>query len=139
MKNESYLTKEVVKIPQFVVGGEYKDEQGNEYRVLSITGDMMEAKFNFVKKRFKIIPYGSVMGAMNSGRVWFKSAKNDPSLIEADESCNIVPRGKYNKLTKMTPEEKRAYRRERARKRRRARRAAKAAINNTEHSTEEHN
>ena len=42
-------------------------------------------------------------------------------------------------LQQMTPEEKRAYRRERARKRRRARRAAKAAINNTEHSTEEHN
>lgn len=128
MKNESYLAKETVKVPQFVVGGEYKDEQGNDYRVLSINGDLMEAKFNFVKKKFRIVPWGSTMAAVNCGRVWFKSAANNPSLLEEDESCNIIQRGKYNTLKKMSPEEKKMYRRERARKRRKARReAAKAA------------
>ena len=102
MKNESYLAKETVKVPQFVVGGEYKDEQGNDYRVLSITGDLMEAKFNFVKKKFKIIPWGSTMAAVNCGRVWFKSAANNPALLEEDESCNIIQRGKYNTLKKCT-------------------------------------
>ena len=135
MKNESYLAKETVKVPQFVVGGEYKDEQGNDYRVLSITGDLMEAKFNFVKKKFKIIPWGSTMAAVNCGRVWFKSAANNPALLEEDESCNIIQRGKYNTLKKMSPEEKKMYRRERARKRRKARReAAKAAKAEAENS-----
>lgn len=127
MKAESYLEKEVIKIPEFKVGGEYKDEQGHEYRVLSINGDIMEAKFNFVKKKFKIIRYGSTYAAFNSGRVWFRSADPDPSLIERDWTCDITPRGKYNSLKEMTPEEKRAYRRERAKKRRKARREAKAA------------
>ena len=131
MKTESYLEKEVIKIPEFKVGGEYKDEQGNDYRVLSINGDIMEAKFNFVKKKFRIIPWGSTMAAVNCGRVWFKSADNNPALLEQDESCNIIQRGKYNTLKKMSPEEKKMYRRERARKRRKARReaikAAKAA------------
>lgn len=128
MKNESYLEKEAVKIPQFEVGGEYKDDFGNEYRVLSIEGDKMTAKFNFATKNFKIVPWGSTMAAMSFGVVWFKSAKNNPALLEEDDSCNIIPRGKYNKLKTMSPEEKREYRRERARKRRKARReAAKAA------------
>jgi hypothetical protein len=130
MKNETYLAKETVKVPQFVVGGEYKDEQGNDYKVLSITGDLMEAKFNFVKKKFKIIRYGSTYAAFNSGRVWFKSAKPDRTLLEKDWTCDITPRGKYNSLKEMTPEEKRAYRRERAKKRRKARRDAKAAAIN---------
>ena len=133
MKNESYLQKGAVKIPQFEVGGEYKDDKGNEYRVLSIDGDLMEAKFNFVKKKFRIVPWGSTMAAVNCGKVWFKSAENNPSLLEEDESCNIIQRGKYNTLKKMSPEEKKMYRRERARKRRKARReaakAAKAAAN----------
>lgn len=138
MKNDSYLTKTAVEIPQFKEGGEYRDDQGNEYKVLCIDGDFMEAKFNYVTKKFRIIKYGSVMAAVNSGRVWFKSAKNDPSRIEADESCNITTRGKYNKLTGMSAEEKRAYRRERARKRRMKRRAEakKVSINN---SKMEHN
>ena len=112
MKNDSYLEKEVIKIPQFEVGGEYKDEQGNEYKVLSIQGDLMEAKFNFVKKKFRIIRYGSTMAAVNSGRVWFRSAKPDPTLLEKDYTCDIVPRGKYNKLTDMTPEQRKAGRSE---------------------------
>ena len=58
MKNDSYLEKEVIKIPQFEVGGEYKDDNGNEYKVLSIQGDLMEAKFNFVKKKFRIKQIG---------------------------------------------------------------------------------
>ena len=132
MKNDSYLEKEVIKIPQFEVGGEYKDEQGNEYKVLSIQGDLMEAKFNFVKKKFRIIRYGSTMAAVNSGRVWFRSAKPDPTLLEKDYTCDIVPRGKYNKLTDMTPEQRKAYRRERARARRKARREGKTDINKTE-------
>ena len=82
MKNDSYLEKEVIKIPQFEVGGEYKDDNGNEYKVLSIQGDLMEAKFNFVKKKFRIIRYGSTMAAVNSGRVWFRSAKPDRNLSE---------------------------------------------------------
>lgn len=128
MKIDSYLAKESVEIPQFKVGGEYKDDQGNDYKVLSITGDMMVAKFNFVNKKFRIVRWGSTMAAVNSGKIWFKSAENNPALLEEDESCNIVPRGKYNKLKKLSPEEKQAYRRERARKRRKARReAAKAA------------
>ena len=135
MKNESYLQREVIKIPQFEVGGEYKDEQGNDYKVLSINGDIMEAKFNFVKKKFKIIPYGSTMAAVNSGRVWFKSAKPDPTLLEKDYTCDIVPRGKYNKLKRLSPEERREYRRERARARRKARREAKKGINKTEVTT----
>jgi hypothetical protein len=115
-------------VPQFKVGGEYRDEQGNDYKVLSIDGDLMEAKFNFVKKKFKIVPWGSTMAAVNCGRVWFKSAANNPALLEQDDSCNIIMRGKYNKLKTMSPEEKKMYRRERARKRRKARReAAKAA------------
>lgn len=137
MKNESYLEKAVVKIPQFEVGGEYRDESGNEYKVLSIVGDLMEAKFNFVKKKFRIVKFGSVMAAVNSGRVWFKSSKPDPTLLEKDYTCNIVPRGKYNKLTKMTPEEKKIYRRERIKKRRIARREAKAAMKNTINKTEQ--
>ncbi len=135
MKNDSYLEKEVIKIPQFEVGGEYKDEQGNEYKVLSIQGDLMEAKFNFVKKKFRIIRYGSTMAAVNSGRVWFRSAKPDPTLLEKDYTCDIVPRGKYNKLTDMTPEQRKAYRRERARARRKARREGKTDINKTEVTT----
>lgn len=128
MKNESYLTKEVIKVPQFEVGGEYKDDQGNDYRVLTIDGDWMEAKFNFVKKKFRIVRWGSTMAAVNCGRIWFRSAKPNPELLAQDYTCDIVPRGKYNKLTSMSPEEKKAYRRERARKRRKARRdAAKAA------------
>lgn len=122
MKSDSYLEKPSVKIPQFEVGGEYKDGEGNEYKVLSIDGDVMEAKYNFVKKKFKIVKFGSTMGAVNSGRVWFRSAENRPELLEEDISCEIIPRGKYNSLKKMTPEEKREYRRERARRRRRARR-----------------
>lgn len=128
MKNDSYLEKEVIKIPQFEVGGEYKDDNGNEYKVLSIQGDLMEAKFNFVKKKFRIIRYGSTMAAVNSGRVWFRSAKPDPTLLEKDYTCDIVPRGKYNKLTDMTPEQRKAYRRERARARRKARREGKNTI-----------
>lgn len=124
MKNDSYLEKESVKVPQFEVGKVYTDEQGNTYKVLSIDGDLMEALFNVVKKKFKIIKYGSTMGAMNSGRVWFRSGKNDPSLLEQDESIEIIPRGKYNKLTGLSPEERRAYRRQRARERRKARREA---------------
>ena len=135
MKNDSYLEKEVIKIPQFEVGGEYKDDNGNEYKVLSIQGDLMEAKFNFVKKRFRIIRYGSTMAAVNSGRVWFRSAKPDPTLLEKDYTCDIVPRGKYNKLTDMTPEQRKAYRRERARARRKARREGKTDINKTEVTT----
>lgn len=135
MKNDSYLEKEVIKIPQFEVGGEYRDEQGNEYKVLSIQGDLMEAKFNFVKKKFRIIRYGSTMAAVNSGRVWFRSAKPDPTLLEKDYTCDIVPRGKYNKLTDMTPEQRKAYRRERARARRKARREGKTDINKTEVTT----
>lgn len=138
MKNESYLHNEVIKIPQFEVGGEYRDEQGNEYKVLAIDGDIMEAKFNFVKKTFKIIPYGSTMAAFNSGRVWFRSAEPDRTLLEKDYTCDITPRGKYNKLKKLTPEERREYRRERARARRKARREAKAkeaAINKAEETT----
>lgn len=135
MKNDSYLEKEVIKIPQFEVGGEYKDEQGNEYKVLSIQGDLIEAKFNFVKKKFRIIRYGSTMAAVNSGRVWFRSAKPDPTLLEKDYTCDIVPRGKYNKLTDMTPEQRKAYRRERARARRKARREGKTDINKTEVTT----
>lgn len=135
MKNDSYLEKEVIKIPQFEVGGEYKDEQGNEYKVLSIQGDLMEAKFNFVKKKFRIIRYGSTMAAVNSGRVWFRSANPDPTLLEKDYTCDIVPRGKYNKLTDMTPEQRKAYRRERARARRKARREGKTDINKTEVTT----
>ena len=135
MKNDSYLENEVIKIPQFEVGGEYKDEQGNEYKVLSIQGDLMEAKFNFVKKKFRIIRYGSTMAAVNSGRVWFRSAKPDPTLLEKDYTCDIVPRGKYNKLTDMTPEQRKAYRRERARARRKARREGKTDINKTEVTT----
>ena len=135
MKNDSYLEKEVIKIPQFEVGGEYKDDNGNEYRVLSIQGDLMEAKFNFVKKKFRIIRYGSTMAAVNSGRVWFRSAKPDPTLLEKDYTCDIVPRGKYNKLTDMTPEQRKAYRRERARARRKARREGKTDINKTEVTT----
>lgn len=135
MKNDSYLEKEVIKIPQFEVGGEYKDEQGNEYKVLSIQGDLMESKFNFVKKKFRIIRYGSTMAAVNSGRVWFRSAKPDPTLLEKDYTCDIVPRGKYNKLTDMTPEQRKAYRRERARARRKARREGKTDINKTEVTT----
>ena len=127
MKNNSYLEKESVKVPQFEVGKVYTDEQGNTYKVLSIDGDLMEALFNVVKKKFKIIKYGSTMGAMNSGRVWFRSGKNDPSLLEQDESCEIVPRGKYNKLTGLSPEERRAYRHQRARERRKARREAAKA------------
>lgn len=127
MKNDSYLQKESVKVPQFEVGKVYTDEQGNRYEVLSIDGDIMEAKFNVVNKKFKIIKYGSTMGAMNSGRVWFRSGKNDPSLLEQDESIEIVPRGKYNKLTGLSPEERRAYRRQRARDRRKARREAAKA------------
>ena len=128
MKNDSYLEKEVIKIPQFEVGGEYKDDNGNEYKVLSIQGDLMDAKFNFVKKKFRIIRYGSTMAAVNSGRVWFRSAKPDPTLLEKDYTCDIVPRGKYNKLTDMTPEQRKAYRRERARARRKARREGKNTI-----------
>jgi len=135
MKNDSYLEKEVIKIPQFEVGGEYKDDNGNEYKVLSIQGDLMEAKFNFVKKKFRIIRYGSTMAAVNSGRVWFRSAKPDPTLLEKDYTCDIVPRGKYNKLTDMTPEQRKAYRRERARARRKARREGKTDINKTEVTT----
>ena len=128
MKNESYLENEVIKVPQFKVGGEYRDEQGNDYKVLSIQGDLMEAKFNFAKKKFRIVRWGSTMAAVNSGRIWFRSAAPDPTLLEKDWTCNIVLRGKYNKLKKMSPEEKKEYRRERARKRRKARReAAKAA------------
>jgi hypothetical protein len=125
----------VIKIPQFEVGGEYKDDNGNEYKVLSIQGDLMEAKFNFVKKKFRIIRYGSTMAAVNSGRVWFRSAKPDPTLLEKDYTCDIVPRGKYNKLTDMTPEQRKAYRRERARARRKARREGKTDINKTEVTT----
>lgn len=128
MKNDSYLDKEVIKIPQFEVGGEYKDDNGNEYKVLSIQGDLIEAKFNFVKKKFRIIRYGSTMAAVNSGRVWFRSAKPDPTLLEKDYTCDIVPRGKYNKLTDMTPEQRKAHRRERARARRKARREGKNTI-----------
>ena len=135
MKNDSYLEKEVIKIPQFEVGGEYKDDNGNEYKVLSIQGDLMEAKFNFAKKKFRIIRYGSTMAAVNSGRVWFRSAKPDPTLLEKDYTCDIVPRGKYNKLTDMTPEQRKAYRRERARARRKARREGKTDINKTEVTT----
>lgn len=135
MKNDSYLEKEVIKIPQFEVGGEYKDDNGNEYKVLSIQGDLMEAKFNFVKKKFRIIRYGSTMAAVNSGRVWFRSAKPDPTLLEKDYTCDIVPRGKYNKLTDMTPEQRKAYRRERARARRKARLEGKTDINKTEVTT----
>lgn len=135
MKNDSYLEKEVIKIPQFEVGGEYKDDNGNEYKVLSIQGDLMEAKFNFVKKKFRIIRCGSTMAAVNSGRVWFRSAKLDPTLLEKDYTCDIVPRGKYNKLTDMTPEQRKAYRRERARARRKARRDGKTDINKTEVTT----
>ena len=135
MKNDSYLEKEVIKIPQFEVGGEYKDDNGNEYKVLSIQGDLMEVKFNFVKKKFRIIRYGSTMAAVNSGRVWFRSAKPDPTLLEKDYTCDIVPRGKYNKLTDMTPEQRKAYRRERARARRKARREGKTDINKTEVTT----
>ena len=135
MKNDSYLEKEVIKIPQFEVGGEYKDDNGNEYKVLSIQGDLMDAKFNFVKKKFRIIRYGSTMAAVNSGRVWFRSAKPDPTLLEKDYTCDIVPRGKYNKLTDMTPEQRKAYRRERARARRKARREGKTDINKTEVTT----
>lgn len=135
MKNDSYLEKEVIKIPQFEVGGEYKDDNGNEYKVLGIQGDLMEAKFNFVKKKFRIIRYGSTMAAVNSGRVWFRSAKPDPTLLEKDYTCDIVPRGKYNKLTDMTPEQRKAYRRERARARRKARREGKTDINKTEVTT----
>ena len=115
-------------MPQFKVGGEYKDDHGNGYRVLSIVGDQMEAKFNFVKKKFKIVRWGSTMAAVNSGRIWFRSAAPDPELLGKDWTCDIVPRGKYNKIKNMTPEEKKEYKRERARKRRKARReAAKAA------------
>lgn len=139
MKNESYLEKEVIQIPKFKINGVYKDEQGNTYRVLWIAGDQMEARFNLVKKKFRIVKFGSVYAAVNSGRVWFKSAKPDPTLLEQDYTCDIVPRGKYNKLKKMTPEERKAYRRERARNRRKARREAKAAqsagINKTEEVT----
>ena len=135
MKNDSYLENEVIKIPQFEVGGEYKDDNGNEYKVLSIQGDLMEAKFNFVKKKFRIIRYGSTMAAVNSGRVWFRSAKPDPTLLEKDYTCDIVLRGKYNKLTDMTPEQRKAYRRERARARRKARREGKTDINKTEVTT----
>lgn len=135
MKNDSYLEKEVIEIPQFEVHGEYKDDDGNEYRVLSIHGDMMEAKFNYVKKKFRIIRWGSTMAAVNSGRIWFRSAKPDLTLLGKDYTCDIVPRGKYNKLTHMTPEQRKAYRRERARARRKARREGKTDINKTEVTT----
>ena len=135
MKNESYLEKEVIEIPKFKINGIYQDDEVNQYHILWIVGDQMEATFNKVKKKFKIVKWGSTYAAVNSGRIWFRSAKPDPTLLEKDWTCDIVPRGKYNKLTQMTPEEKKAYRRERARKRRKARREAKAAINKTEEVT----
>ena len=130
MKKNAYLEKQVITIPEFVVHGEYKDEAGNDYKVLSIEGEMMTAKFNYVTRKFRIVKFGSRYAAVNQGRPWFFSAPSNPDLLAQDYTCDIVPRGKYQKLGDLTPEQKRERRRERARKRRKARRE-KLAINNS--------